>query len=364
MNRNRYIPVILLCIFPLLQTCEHSPRLNFDRIFLPGEPRNFDRKEQYYEKLNSAYDDYNSNIWYDGNHGDFRLAFSTNRESSGGDYDLIMYECNFYANPEENHFEINYWKNWDGMVFDYHANGEYGRCNLEDINSEYNELGPVSESSDRDDVTGPNYGYQYSGNERHWRFLWASDSTGDLDIYCHYLHISPTGDQIAGEKTLETINSAHNDAYPALYVAPDKKETLYFTSDRDGDFDLFSAAAPDGGLIDQATTVTIAKAASLSGDSDDKCPWISGNIMVFCSDRDGGYGGFDLYYSVFTENAWSEPVNFGNKINTEYNEYRPVLLVLNVEHFFSDLLVFSSDRPGGQGGYDLYYTGVGKKLFK
>lgn len=48
--------------------------------------------------------------------------------------------------------------------------------------------------------------------------------------------------------------------------------------------------------------------------------------MVFASNRDGGYGGFDLYYSVLLNNEWSEPVNFGPKINAEYDDYRPILI--------------------------------------
>ena len=34
----------------------------------------------------------------------------------------------------------------------------------------------------------------------------------------------------------------------------------------------------------------------------DKCPSLYGDYLVFASDREGGYGGFDLYYSRY-ENA-------------------------------------------------------------
>lgn len=33
----------------------------------------------------------------------------------------------------------------------------------------------------------------------------------------------------------------------------------------------------------------------LSSDYNDKCPYIYEDIMVFASDREAGYGGFDLY---------------------------------------------------------------------
>ncbi len=73
--------------------------------------------------------------------------------------------------------------------------------------------------------------------------------------------------------------------------------------------------------------------------------------MVFTSKRDGR---FDLWYSKFQNNSWASPIKFGDKINTEYNEYRPV--VFNVLGF--DLMIFSSDRPNGKGGYDLYIVKI------
>jgi len=103
--------------------------------------------------------------------------------------------------------------------------------------------------------------------------------------------------------------------------------------------------------------VTVIKEAALSSGSDDKCPYIQGNRMVFTSDRPGGFGGFDLYYSVFTDGNWSDPVNFGDKINTPYNEYRPIVKTFDFE-FTNDMMIFSSDRPGGLGGFDLYYVGI------
>lgn len=78
--------------------------------------------------------------------------------------------------------------------------------------------------------------------------------------------------------------------------------------------------------------------------------------MVFTSNRPGGYGGYDLYYSKWNGSHWSAPVNFGPSINTSYDEYRPILH-RNME-YTNKLLIFSSNRPGGKGGFDLYRTGI------
>ena len=98
------------------------------------------------------------------------------------------------------------------------------------------------------------------------------------------------------------------------------------------------------------------KVDSINSSSDDKCPMVYNKFMVFTSDRPGGYGGFDLYYSVFRNGNWSSPVNFGPKINTSSDEYRPLI---GYHSDFSNIyMIFSSDRPGGKGGFDLYFTGI------
>jgi hypothetical protein len=78
--------------------------------------------------------------------------------------------------------------------------------------------------------------------------------------------------------------------------------------------------------------------------------------MVFASNRAGGFGGYDLYYSILKNGFWSSPVNLGPRINTSSDEYRPVI-GFNPD-FTNKFLMFSSDRPGGKGGFDLYFTGI------
>ena len=79
--------------------------------------------------------------------------------------------------------------------------------------------------------------------------------------------------------------------------------------------------------------------------------------MVFTSNRAGGFGGFDLYYSLLKNGKWSEPINFGAKINSEFDEYRPVLINEGVSET-QTMMVFSSNRTGGLGGFDLYFVGI------
>jgi Tol biopolymer transport system component len=84
------------------------------------------------------------------------------------------------------------------------------------------------------------------------------------------------------------------------------------------------------------------------------CPYItrSGHTLYFASNRPGGYGALDLYVSYWDAAAkqWGTPINLGAGINTAANEQCPLLLQNGKE------LVFISDRAGGAGGLDLWIT--------
>jgi outer membrane protein OmpA-like peptidoglycan-associated protein len=79
-------------------------------------------------------------------------------------------------------------------------------------------------------------------------------------------------------------------------------------------------------------------------------PWLSADNreLYFCSNRPGGYGGFDLYVTRFEEGLWQAPRNLGPEINTAGNEGSPYL------HIDGQTLYFSSDGLQGMGGKDLF----------
>lgn len=74
-----------------------------------------------------------------------------------------------------------------------------------------------------------------------------------------------------------------------------------------------------------------------------------GDRIIFASDRPGGYGQMDLWYSDWVNDTWTEPVNLGPIINTPFNEVFP--------DYFDNRLYFSSDRRDmGYGALDIYYA--------
>jgi tetratricopeptide (TPR) repeat protein len=73
------------------------------------------------------------------------------------------------------------------------------------------------------------------------------------------------------------------------------------------------------------------------------------NTIFFSSDRPGGFGGKDLYFMKKLDNGkWGTPFNLGPSINTEYNEDAPFVHPLN------NILFFSSEGHKNMGGYDIF----------
>lgn len=77
-----------------------------------------------------------------------------------------------------------------------------------------------------------------------------------------------------------------------------------------------------------------------------------GNRLYFTSDREGGLGDTDIYYSDLGEDGdWSDPVNIGDKINTAGADDSPFI------HPDGKTLYFSSKgRKECLGGFDIYKT--------
>ncbi len=78
-----------------------------------------------------------------------------------------------------------------------------------------------------------------------------------------------------------------------------------------------------------------------------------GNYLYFASNRQGGYGGTDIWCVHRLPNGdWSRPENLGPSVNTEDNERSPFI------HPDGVSLYFASNGWEGLGGYDMYYTRV------
>lgn len=76
-----------------------------------------------------------------------------------------------------------------------------------------------------------------------------------------------------------------------------------------------------------------------------------GKTLYFTSDRPGGRGGLDIYKSTQdSRGRWGDPVNLGPRVNTEFDEDTPFLTP------DGRYLFFSSQGHNSMGGFDIFYV--------
>ena len=320
-------------------SCEWLTGYRYPNGSFPEDPVSLD-------EFNSPYNDYNSDTPIRGLSG--HLIFSTDRASQGIQFDLFYSVLEIYFNRSDGTLMVQDGRH--GINQSIASTFDPLKIAVQKINSsEGNEFGPhiVRQGMRLNKPLTPYYYYVA---------LYATDLSGNLDIrFTHNL----TDDVFCDPADVSFLNSSFNDAYPVF--SPDTSY-VYFCSDRDGSYDIYKAELNKTGRLVRAledpTPRTITKIDNLCSEGNEKCPFIMGDVMVFTSDRPEGYGGYDLYYSLLENGTWSDPVNFGSRINTPHNEFRPVLKYFYYEDFTNDFMLFSSDRPGGKGGFDLYYVGI------
>lgn len=145
------------------------------------------------------------------------------------------------------------------------------------------------------------------------------------------------------------INTKLHDA--AVSISHDGTQFLFFKTNPENivQGDLYKADCDEQGhlsnvriLPDAINSKYIESSACFSAD---------GNILFFCSNRPGGYGGFDLYYvRKLPTGDWGRVVNMGPLINTSGNEDAPFF------HIDNKTLYYSTDGRVGIGGFDIYST--------
>ncbi|MEN8249702.1 MAG: hypothetical protein ABFS32_12275 [Bacteroidota bacterium] len=290
-------------------------------------------------EINSEYDDYNSTSPVAGE--TVPLCFSSTRKSGGENFDLVYKLVNFYFMRDEGILNIH--ENTSGNLDVYTRNQNINNATFY-ANTPFNELGPYLIPGPM--ITDPRINT--------YILMFSNNVNGHQDIQ----FTENLVDGVYGlAKPVAFLNSEFDDAYPSFN---DDFTKIYFCSNRDGQNDIFKVIVDNSvdviDVLNDETPKTVDKVDVLSSEYEDKCPYVVEDFMVFASNREGGYGGYDLYYSYFTGGKWSGPVNFGPEINTEFDEFRPI--VRPQYDMTNDLMIFSSNRPGGKGGYDLYYVGI------
>ena len=131
----------------------------------------------------------------------------------------------------------------------------------------------------------------------------------------------------------------------------------------DGDRMFFTRSIVSGGVISRSELYYSESKGSgwgapqpitsLNGDFINKHPSVGrlfgSDVLIFASNRPGGFGKLDLYYAPITrEGSFGQPVNLGETVNSIGDDVTP---------FFGESeLFFSSDGFPGLGGFDIFRT--------
>ncbi|MGB0523024.1 MAG: OmpA family protein [Flammeovirgaceae bacterium] len=202
------------------------------------------------------------------------------------------------------------------------------------------------------------------------------DLYADLEYYYKLVERRRAIDTLQPPKSVllnmgEMVNSPSEDY--GMTIAGINDNMLFFTSNRvpnalnavESDLsnrvneDIFYSIRDEDGIWGQAEPLKAINTAYKEGSP---CMNSEGNMIVFarCFSPDGR-GNCDLYYStkVYSEklqdSVWSIARNLGPNINSKSWDSQPSL------SNSGDTLYFSSDRQGGFGGADIYFSVRDKK---
>jgi len=176
------------------------------------------------------------------------------------------------------------------------------------------------------------------------------------DIYFTFRNDEKTEEEEEEEewlpiKELQKINTEYNEGSPC--ISKDGKYLVFarcYSPDGLGNCDLYIAERQDDGKWSKPKNL----GESINGASWDSHPSfsITGDTLFFASNRKGGFGGTDIYFSEKDKKGrWKKAQNIGAVINTRGNEVSPFM------HPLHHVLYFSSN---GQlinfGDFDIYKT--------
>lgn len=164
---------------------------------------------------------------------------------------------------------------------------------------------------------------------------------------CDLFYSRRVGDKWSEPKNLgKSINSVYWDSQPCL---SHDGTTLYFTSNRPGGKggrDIWYSS-----LVDNKWTEAKNLGIPVNTKGNEGSPFIhaNGQTLYFSSDQHPGFGANDLFMSQIADSGWSVPKNLGYPLNTIAEESNIFVNAKGTMGFIN------SNRPGGLGKSDLYF---------
>jgi outer membrane protein OmpA-like peptidoglycan-associated protein len=173
--------------------------------------------------------------------------------------------------------------------------------------------------------------------------------TYDGGKYFEDVYISRKKDSVWGPAENMGVPINTVDNDGAVCISSDGQEILIFKDDK-GDGNIYSTR-----LQGSRWSVPKKLNSHINSKSWEPSAFIAANgrVLYFTSDRPGGYGGTDIYKSEKNaDGEWGKAVNLGPEINTMYDEDAPFL------HPDGSTLYFTSNGHETMGGFDIFESSL------
>ncbi len=173
--------------------------------------------------------------------------------------------------------------------------------------------------------------------------------TGDSDSYDRVLDSQGQQGWLPAINLGDSINTSYRDYSPTL---TEDENHLILASNRPGTYggwDLWMADRVSGNVW--RSPVNLGSVINSTYDETD--PWISpdGVVLVFSSNRPGGYGSYDIWMSKKVGGNWQTPVNMGDVINSSLWDGTPWMSSDTLRLYYNIY-----QRPGGYGNWDIWQS--------
>ena len=139
--------------------------------------------------------------------------------------------------------------------------------------------------------------------------------TKDQKLHLKIYSSSLEKNSISSPKEVDLSSSLHNVMHPAI---DQENSILYFSSNQgeNEDYDLYFCKIDSIGNY-----LTVNKLLNVNSSSNEAFPFIYRDLLFFASNREGGLGGYDIYYSKFENNQFSAPTLLPSPINTKFDDF-------------------------------------------
>ncbi|WP_078127624.1 OmpA family protein [Leptospira alexanderi] len=178
-------------------------------------------------------------------------------------------------------------------------------------------------------------------------------SKRENSIYTDLYKSIRIGDKWQQGEEIENLNSNYDDQSPFIL---NQEEGIIFSSNRDGSIEFQLSNGKIGvsrdlyfsKKINSSWSKPMALPRTVNTEEIEENPFLFNNRLYFTRYPFGQVSEADIFVSVYRNKVWEKAISLPDPINTVYSE---IAATISKD---GKTIYFSSNRPGGFGGYDLY----------